>query len=320
MGAVFCILPILLFLRFEFIHCKYSVAAADFMTEQKFECHFTNGTQSVLFMYRVFYNQEEIVYFNSSVGYFIPKTEIGRRAAEQMNKNKDFIEQEQKAVEIFCKYNYEIWCIVTLNRKVEPSIRVSLMPQHEGSDTEQHILLCNVFGFFPSEIEVKWYRNGQEETNQVQSIELFQNGDWSFQIHVMLETDIQKEDTFACEVHHKSLKTPKRVTWHPETSDSARNKLATGIVGFVLGAVFIVVGCVIYIRALRAQTISHGPQSEPLQVSRASEDASVQRTDLVAGVSDLRSEAVNAEGARGEVAADAQVIPGTSGQSDFILT
>ncbi|XP_075042568.1 H-2 class II histocompatibility antigen, E-S beta chain-like isoform X2 [Mixophyes fleayi] len=262
MGAVFCILPILLFLRFNIIHCKNSIAAADFMAERKSECHYNNGTQSVRYLDRLFYNQEEFVYFDSDVGYFIPKTEFGRPDAEGWNKDKDIIEQEKNEEETFCKYNYNIIHSVTTDRRVEPSVTVSLMPQHEDPDTEQRMLTCNVFDFFPSEIKVKWYRNDQEETEQVQSTELFQNGDWTFQTHVMLETDIQKGDTFACEVHHSSLKTPKRVTWHPETSDSARNKKVTGIVGFVLGAVFIIVGVVLYIRGRKVQTTFRGPQSE----------------------------------------------------------
>ncbi|XP_063794301.1 SMH class II histocompatibility antigen, beta-1 chain-like [Pseudophryne corroboree] len=133
---------------------------------------------------------------------------------------------------------------------------------HEDPDNEQHMLICNVFGFFPSEIEVKWYRNGQEETDQVQSTELFQNGDWTSQIHVMLETEIQKGDDYTCEVHHMSLTSPFRVTWKPEMSDSARNKVVTGIVGIVLGTVFIVVGLVMYIRGRKAQTSFRGPQTE----------------------------------------------------------
>ncbi|XP_075042566.1 HLA class II histocompatibility antigen, DR beta 5 chain-like isoform X2 [Mixophyes fleayi] len=230
--------------------------------EDKPERESTDLTQTVRALQKVFYNQQEIVYFDSDVGYYIPKTELGRRDAEYWNQDKDLIDKLRSYVETNCKFNYNILHSVTTDRRVEPSVRVYLMPQHEGSDTEQHILLCHVFGFFPSEIEVKWYRNDQEMTGQDLSIELFQNGDWTFQVHVMLETDIQKGDTFTCEVHHMSLKTPKRVTWYPETSDSARHKQVTGIVGFVLGAVFIIVGLVLYIRSRKVQTLFHGPQSE----------------------------------------------------------
>ncbi|XP_073417264.1 HLA class II histocompatibility antigen, DQ beta 2 chain-like [Dendrobates tinctorius] len=147
-------------------------------------------------------------------------------------------------------------------QRVKPKIVVSLLPQHENPHTVHHILQCNVFGFYPSEVEVKWYRNDQEETEQVQSSALFRNGDWTFQILVMLETEFQKGDTFTCEVHHKSLGDPKRVNWHPEISDSAKNKMATGIGGFVLGGIFLIAGIVIYMRGRKVETSLRGPQSE----------------------------------------------------------
>ncbi|CAN2390528.1 MHC class II antigen, partial [Pristimantis euphronides] len=136
------------------------------------------------------------------------------------------------------------------------------MSRYEQLDTTQHMLMCDVFGFYPNEIEVKWYRNSQEETAQVQFTEPHHNGDWSYQILVMLETEIKKGDTFTCEVHHSSLKTPRRVDWHPQASDAAKNKMATGIVGFVLGIVFLIVGLVIYMRGRKAQTSFRGHQNE----------------------------------------------------------
>ncbi|CAI9623425.1 unnamed protein product, partial [Staurois parvus] len=124
------------------------------------------------------------------------------------------------------------------------------------------MLACNVNGFYPSEIEVRWYRNDVEETAQVQSTDIFQNGDWTFQVLVMLETKIKKGDTFTCEVFHSSLETPTRIDWHPQESESARNKVATGIVGFVLGTILIIGGVVVYLRGRKAQMTFRGPQAE----------------------------------------------------------
>ncbi|XP_075692824.1 H-2 class II histocompatibility antigen, E-S beta chain-like [Rhinoderma darwinii] len=237
-------------------------AAVDYVTEGKSECRFVNGTQQVQFLQRYFYNQEEFVYFDSNVGHFTAKTEFGRPSADYWNKDTQILEDRRSRVERYCKPNYDIIHSFTADRRVKPDVIVSLMPHHEDSKTVHHILLCNVFGFYPSEVEVKWFRNGQEETTKVQSSALFPNGDWTFQILVMLETEIQKGDTFTCEVHHDSLAAPQRVDWHPQISDSAKNKLATGIGGFVLGAVFLVAGIVIYMRGRKVQTSFRGAQDE----------------------------------------------------------
>nr|AMD82121.1 MHC class II beta chain [Rhinella marina] len=261
MGTLYCIsfMFFISVIRLDF--CRSS-AAVDYMTEQKAECHYVNGTQQVRYLDRYFYNQEELVYFDSDKGYFIAKTEFGKPDADYWNKNKDIIEQRKSAVERFCKHNYGVWKEGAIERKVKPEIVVSLMPNHEEPRTVHHILQCNVFGFYPSEVEVKWYRNGQEETELVTSSALFQNGDWSFRILVMLETEIHKGDTFTCEVHHISLEAPHRVDWHPQMSDSAKSKRATGIGGIVLGTAFLIVGVVIYMRGRKAKTPFRGPQSE----------------------------------------------------------
>ncbi|XP_056395301.1 H-2 class II histocompatibility antigen, E-S beta chain-like [Hyla sarda] len=246
----------------EITLCKGSSPdVRDFVESMTGECHYVNGTQRVRFMHRYIYNQEEYVYFDSDVGKFIAKNELWRIVADSWNNNPDIIEQERSAVER-CKYNYGVLHSFTADRRVEPSIKISLMDQNEQPHAVQHTLLCNVFGFYPSEIEVKWYRNGQEETEQVQSTDPYHNGDWSYHILVMLETEIHKGDTFTCEVHHRSLDAPHRVDWHPQSSDAAKNKMATGIVGFVLGIVFFIVGLVIYMRGRKVQTSFHGPQNE----------------------------------------------------------
>ncbi|XP_040181229.1 H-2 class II histocompatibility antigen, E-S beta chain-like [Rana temporaria] len=261
MKAVLFFFSTVLLLQTDIIHGEYRAEPADYVIEGKDECHYMNGTQRVKFLRRYFYNQEEIVYFDSDVGYYIAKTEIGRPDAEYWNKNKDIIEQLKAYVQTFCIHNYGVSENVGITgRRVKPTIRISL--RHEDPHSEYHMLACNVNGFYPSEIEVKWYRNGVEETAQVQSTDIFQNGDWTFQILVMLETEITKGDTFTCEVLHSSLETPARVDWHPQESDSARKKVVTGIVGFVLGAILIIAGVFVYMRGRKAQLLFRGPQTE----------------------------------------------------------
>ncbi|XP_077340787.1 H-2 class II histocompatibility antigen, E-S beta chain-like [Lithobates pipiens] len=256
----FSTVQLLLILQADIIHREYRAEPADYVLEDKAECHYMNGTQKVKYLRRYFYNEEEQLYFDSYIGYFIAKTELGRPDAEYWNKNTEYIEQLRAEVQRFCIYNYEAIHGVTADRRVQPKIKISL--RHEDPHSEYHMLACNVYGFYPSEIEVKWYRNDVEETAQVQSTEIFQDGDWTFQILVMLETEIKKGDTFTCEVLHSSLETPARVDWHPQESDSARKKVVTGIVGFVLGAILIIAGVVVYMRGRKAQLLFRGPQTE----------------------------------------------------------
>ncbi|NXN20300.1 HB2L protein, partial [Indicator maculatus] len=63
-------------------------------------------------------------------------------------------------------------------------------------------LVCAVLDFYPAEVEVKWFRNGQEETESVVSTEVLQNGDWTYQVLVLLESSPQRGDTYLCQVEH----------------------------------------------------------------------------------------------------------------------
>ena len=74
-------------------------------------------------------------------------------------------------------------------------------------------LVCYVSGFYPAEIEVKWFKNGREETERVVSTDVIQNGDWTYQVLVMLETTPQRGDTYMCQVEHVSLQHPVTQHW-----------------------------------------------------------------------------------------------------------
>ncbi|XP_025051513.1 DLA class II histocompatibility antigen, DR-1 beta chain [Alligator sinensis] len=85
----------------------------------------------------------------------------------------------------------------------------------------------------------------------VVSTELMQNGDWSFQILVMLEMTPRSGDIYTCQVEHSSLMGSLTVAWEAK-SDSARRKMLTGIGGFMMGLIFLALGLLVYLRNKKA--------------------------------------------------------------------
>ncbi|XP_030053111.1 H-2 class II histocompatibility antigen, E-S beta chain [Microcaecilia unicolor] len=241
--CVAVLIVILTVLRTDVTYCRD--IPDDFVLESKGECHFSNEGRDVKFLDRYFYNMEELVYFDSDVGRYIAKTELGKPDADYWNNDTAIIEERKAAVDRFCRYNYGVLNPFTGQRRVKPIVKVS--PMKTEASHMQRKLACYVTGFYPSGIKVKWLRNHVEESSVV-STELLQNGDWTFQILVILEMELQRGETYTCEVEHSSLSEPLQVNWEPQTSESAKNKLLTGIVGFVLGAVFIIVGLIIYLK------------------------------------------------------------------------
>ncbi|XP_012890481.1 PREDICTED: HLA class II histocompatibility antigen, DP beta 1 chain isoform X2 [Dipodomys ordii] len=211
------------------------------------ECYALNGTQR--FVERHIYNREEHVRFDSEVGEFRAVTELGRPDAEYWNSQQDYLEQKRAAVDTVCRHNYELDEGFTLKRRVQPKVHVS--PSKKGSLEHHNMLVCRVTDFYPGNIEIKWFRNGQEEKDGVVSTSLVHNGDWTFQIMVMLEMTPQQGDVYTCHVEHPSLDGPVTVEWRAQ-SDSARSKMLTGVGGFVLGLIFLTVGTIMRVRSKKA--------------------------------------------------------------------
>uniref|UniRef100_A0A8B9R4S0 Ig-like domain-containing protein n=1 Tax=Anas platyrhynchos TaxID=8839 RepID=A0A8B9R4S0_ANAPL len=164
------------------------------------ECHYLNGTEQVRYLYRHIYNQQQRAHYDSDVGHYVADTELGKPLADYWNSLPKEMEQRRAAVDI-CRYNY-FMASFTVDRRVEPKVRVSPMQSSSLPQTDR--LACYVTGFYPAEIQVKWFKNGQEETKHVVSTDVIQNGDWTYQVLVMLESTPQHGDTYECHVHPRS--------------------------------------------------------------------------------------------------------------------
>lgn len=212
----------------------------------KTECHFSNGTERVRFLERHFYNGAEFVRFDSDLGEFRPVNELGRPVAESWNLRKDILEDRRAQVDTVCRHNYEGLKSFIVQRRVKPNV-VKVFPTKTQPLHHHYLLVCSVNGFYPGNIEVKWFRNDQEQEAGVISTGRIRNGDWTFQIMVMLETVPESGDVYRCQVEHPSLTNPMSEEWRAQ-SDSAQSKMLSGIGGFVLGLVFLGVGLFINYR------------------------------------------------------------------------
>nr|AFU83060.1 MHC class II antigen [Equus caballus] len=222
-----------------------------FLELVKHECHFSNGTQRVRFLDRYFHNGKEFVRFDSDVGEFRAVTELGRPDAEYWNGQKDVLDDARAQVDTYCRHNYGISDSFLVPRRVAPTVTV--YPAKTQPLQHHNLLVCSVNGFYPGHIEVRWFRNGQEEEAGVVSTGLIRNGDWTFQTMVMLETVPQSGEVYTCQVEHPSLTSPITVEWRAQ-SESAQSKMLSGVGGFVLGLLFLGAGLFIHRRNQKGHT------------------------------------------------------------------
>uniref|UniRef100_A0A670ZQX8 Ig-like domain-containing protein n=1 Tax=Pseudonaja textilis TaxID=8673 RepID=A0A670ZQX8_PSETE len=218
-----------------------------------------SSSQRVRFLYREMYDRQEFLRFDSDFGKHVVVTVLGEADAENFNSNKQFMQHQKAAVDHFCRHNYKVFTLIYSYPK--PTVTIS--PTKLDPASLNTILLCTARGFYPLEIEIQWLKNGKLEEEGVAFGEELQNGDWTYQLQVMLETQPQRGDIYNCQVGHISLEAPITVQWaamdppggwRPRSSSSARSKLWTGIMGAVIGAVFLAVGLFSYLKSKKARS------------------------------------------------------------------
>lgn len=161
----------------------------------------------------------------------------------------------------------------TLIFLAEPSM--SLQAVQTMSSGEDTTLVCSAYDFYPKNIRIAWYQNGQEVTSGVTLSDVMTNGDWTYHVHSYLQYTPGQYDTITCVVEHASLKEPKISAWGEEIlrldqivvdktlycsyisyrfvagssfSESEKSSLIGGIFALVFGASFLSFGLFHYRR------------------------------------------------------------------------
>ncbi|KAL9815844.1 class II histocompatibility antigen, B-L beta chain-like [Geothlypis trichas] len=210
------------------------------------ECYFINGTEKVRFVERHIYNRQQYMMFDSDVGHYVGFTPYGEFNAKRHNSDPAILEYKRASVDTYCRHNYEVFRPFSVERRVPPSVSISLVPP-SSSQPGPGRLLCSVVDFYPAAIQVRWFQGQQELSEHVVATDVVANGDWTYQLLVLLETPPRRGLSYSCQVEHVSLEQPLRRHWEMPP-DAARSKMLTGIGGFVLGFVFLALGLGFYVR------------------------------------------------------------------------
>ncbi|XP_064496555.1 class II histocompatibility antigen, B-L beta chain-like [Pseudopipra pipra] len=211
----------------------------------KCECYFINGTQQVRFLQKFVYNREQFMHFDSDVGVFVGDTPYGEMLARYGNRNQGWMEYIRARVDRHCRHNYKLFSSFSVERRVPPSVSISLVPS--SSQPGPGRLLCSGMDFYPAPVQVRWFQDGQEVLEDVFSTNVVPNGDWTYHVLVMLEIPPRRGVTYSCQVEHVSLEHPLSRHWEMPP-DTVRSKILVGVGGFLLGLVFLALGLGFYLR------------------------------------------------------------------------
>ncbi|MBN3296854.1 HB2C protein, partial [Amia calva] len=216
------------------------------------DCNFSgDDVEGVVFAQSYVFNQEEVIHFDTNIKKYVGRTEYGVSNAEEWNKDTAQIAVLVAEKDRYCKHNVNVFRNGTLDRRVAPTVWVG-SSKPVGSKTP-NVLVCYASGFYPPQITVSWLRNG-EEVKGITSSEMLPGGDWTYQVHVYLETPTQSGEKYTCRVQHSSLRSPIEVDWDYSMPESDRNKVIIGASGLVLGLVIALAGGVFYRKKKSAGT------------------------------------------------------------------
>ncbi|XP_027694170.1 DLA class II histocompatibility antigen, DR-1 beta chain-like [Vombatus ursinus] len=87
---------------------------------------------------------------------------------------------------------------------------------------------------------------------------LISNGDWTYQILVMLEMTPKNRHVYTCQVEHSSLQNPVVVVWEAPSSSDQR-KMLIGVGGLVLGLIFLGDGFAVHLRSQKGEKLMRWP-------------------------------------------------------------
>ncbi|XP_067321086.1 H-2 class II histocompatibility antigen, E-S beta chain-like [Anolis sagrei] len=225
---------------------------AHFLYQGRAECFFPNGTGSEAerrFLYRFIYNRQDIAHFDSDLGRYVALAPMAESNVDRWNRDPGILQAAKADVDVLCRHNYGIFDPFALGRKLPPKMKIAPNGYGVSSSSSRNIMLiCTLDRFFPAKITVRWFRNGKEEKgDMVMTTPIMDNGDWTYRIQVMLETQPEKGDVYTCQAEHASSASPASIEWRPQ-SDAAKSKMWTGIVGLVLGVVFVAAGLSLYVK------------------------------------------------------------------------
>ncbi|XP_058678629.1 class II histocompatibility antigen, B-L beta chain-like [Ammospiza nelsoni] len=192
------------------------------------ECYFINGTQKIRSVETLIYDREQYLVHDSNVGLNVEFNPYGAMNARRLNKDPMWLEYQRTSGEWFCRVWYEGSTPLITERRVERgaelprSVSISLVPP-SSSQPGPGRLLCSVMDFYPAAIQVRWFQGQQELSEHVVATNVVPNGDWTYQLLVLLETPPRRGLSYSCQVEHVSLEQPLRRHWEmPPPPPAAR--------------------------------------------------------------------------------------------------
>uniref|UniRef100_A0A8C5QZG9 Ig-like domain-containing protein n=1 Tax=Leptobrachium leishanense TaxID=445787 RepID=A0A8C5QZG9_9ANUR len=178
------------------------------------------------------YDGKDLMALDTERGVYYPLTDQAQVTTQRWNSPEERVgERKKNYLENICipwLKKYIEYGLEELERRVRPEVKVS--DQNVNGVTKLH---CQVYGFYPRNMDVKWHKNGIDVPSQ-EAKQVLPNSDGTYQIRVTVEVAAEDREGHSCHVDHASLDQTLTVKWELQSSSN----MLWIFIGVVLGGVF----------------------------------------------------------------------------------
>ncbi|XP_075042461.1 putative HLA class I histocompatibility antigen, alpha chain H [Mixophyes fleayi] len=154
-----------------------------------------------------------------------------------------------------------------LQRRVRPEVKVT--GRRSGEVTK---LQCQVYGFHPRAVDVKWMKNEQDEVQLDEAKQILPNPDGTYQTRVTVEVSAGEEERYSCHVDLSSLEGTLSVKWEPKSGLS---------LGVIIG---VVIGCLVVLIAVIAGVLIYKKKKSDYKTTSYPEFTKMRNTEASAAI------------------------------------
>ncbi|XP_043533774.1 H-2 class II histocompatibility antigen, A-R alpha chain-like [Chiloscyllium plagiosum] len=127
--------------------------------------------------------------------------------------------------------------------------QIVMYPEKPAKWGQLNTLICLADGFYPPHITMRWKRNSEPVTDEVNITEFCMKQDHSYQRFTYLSFIPNPGDMYSCHVEHDGLQDPTTVFWEPEVPEEQSGPWTViCIVGIILGIISAVVAVILLIK------------------------------------------------------------------------
>ncbi|XP_069912654.1 RT1 class I histocompatibility antigen, AA alpha chain isoform X16 [Oryctolagus cuniculus] len=144
--------------------------------------------------------------------------------------------QKQKAWEKV--QQVEMWTVMGYHNQSSepPMVHITKHMTQDGTT-----LRCWALGFYPQDISLNWWLDGEELTLETEHVETRPSGDGTYQTWVAVQVPAGKEAWYSCHVRHPGLNHTLTVAWEsPSNSGLIAMAISTVLITIMLIAVTVI--------------------------------------------------------------------------------